>query len=143
MDLWLGFLTATVIQKCEKLARERCPGCRDKLKSPLLHQCHQHGLMSKLTRFSDEVKGSLLPSLEKLYESAKDAIQGSEGQDKDMFLSNGRFFLHNTNAGGFYYGRYLTETNDAMVDALLNPKSSNKRKKKNTAVDLFELYNQS
>ena len=129
-NLWIGCLTGVVIQKCIELANHRCPGCKAKLKSPLLHLHEQYSLLDKLHTYFNEVRGSLLPIVGQIYDSVKHRLLQSDdkNKDKENYTTHARFFFQTANPEIIYYARYLTEENDNVINELITQKSSRKRK---------------
>ena len=134
-DLWIGSLTDVFIRKCVDLSLQRCPGCQVKLKSPFLHQHHQHSLLDKMKLYFDEVRGVLLPLVEKLYELVEKKLPHSIDPDKDreIYCNNAVFFLTTANPDSIYWGRFLDENNDGLIYDLL---PSKKRK----CSDLTQMF---
>lgn len=129
-DIWIGYLTGLIVQRCVELCVLRCPGCRDKLKSPVLHIHHQYSLLDKLKTYVDEIRGSLLPAINQLYDVAKNKLPHSDDPAKDMeiYTNNARFFLQTATPETLYYGRYLNEQNDCIINELLVQKPSKKKR---------------
>lgn len=113
-DFWYGYITAEFVRRCVDESLANCHGCRDEKISPLLHMHHQLGLKDKLVYHMETVRGALIPLIPTLYEEFKlkvaDAIT-----DKVTYVTNGRFFLISATPESLYFGRYLTETNDAFI----------------------------
>ena len=129
-DLWLGYLSGLLVQRCIKLSILRCPGCNDKHKSPLLHLHQQQSLLDKINIHVNEVKDVLFSTIDELYDVAKHKIpqSGDQSKDKEIYTNNGRCFLQTLNAESLYYGRYLCGENDFIINELLLQKPSKKRK---------------
>ena len=129
-NLWVGCLTGLVIQKCIELAAHRCPGCKAKLKSPLLHSHEQQSLLNKLHTYFNEVRGTLLPIVGQIYDSVKHKLPGSDAEknSKENYITHARFFFQTANPEIIYYARYLTEENDKTINELITQKPSRKRK---------------
>ncbi len=121
-DIWTGYLTGIVLNRCLKLSIQRCPGCISKLKSPVLHQHQQHSLLDKVKLYYNEVRGLILPSLDKLYDIIAKQLPHSADPaiDKQIYCQNGVFFLTSSNPDSLYWGRYIDEFNDATIDSMLN-----------------------
>ena len=117
-DFWVGFLSEQIARQAVEMAIIKCPGCEDKMYSPLLHSHHQLSLLDKLRRYFEEIRGSILPTVEALYEQYKDKLPHSDDLDKDkeIHFKNGRFFLITATADALYYGRYLNEMNDSCIN---------------------------
>ena len=129
-NLWIGCLTGVVIPNCTELAIHRCPGCKAKLKSPLLHLHEQYSLLDKLHAYFNEVRGALLPIVGQIYDSVKHKLLHSddENEDKENYTRHARFFFQTANPEIIYYARYLTEENDKAIDVMIAQKPSRKRK---------------
>ena len=133
-NLWVGCLTGLAIQKCTEIAIHRCPGCKTKLKSPLLHLHEQCSLLDKLHNYFNEVRGILLPTVGQIYDSVKHKLPHSddENKDKENYTTHARFFFQTANPEIIYYARFLTEENDKAIDELIIQKPSRKRRKVTT-----------
>ena len=121
-DIWTGYLTGIVLNRCLKLSLQRCPGCIAKLKSPVLHQHEQNSLLDKVKLYYNEVRGLMLPSLEQLYDIIATQLPHSAdpSKDKEIYLKNGMFFLTSANPDSIYWGRYIDEFNDAMIISMVD-----------------------
>ena len=121
-DIWIGYLTGIVFNRCVKLSLQRCPGCIAKLKSPVLHQHEQNSLLQKIVIYFNEVRGLMLPSLDQLYDIIAKQLPHSDDplKDKDIYLQNGIFFLTSANPDSIYWGRYIDEFNDAMINSMVD-----------------------
>ena len=117
-DFWVGFLSEQIARQTVEMAITKCPGCEDKMNSPLLHSHHQLSLLDKLRCYFEEIRGSILPTIDALYEQYKEKLPHSDDLDKDkeIYLKNGRFFLISITAEALYYGRYLNEMNDSYIN---------------------------
>ena len=126
-DIWIGCLTAVLVRKCVNLSLERCPGCQVKLKSPFLHQHHQHSLLDKMRLYFDEVRGLLLTSIENLYELIEKNLPHSPDpvKDREIYCNNALFFLTTANPDSVYWGRFLDENNDGFINMLIPTKKKN------------------
>ena len=81
-DFWIGYLTEQMIRQVVEMALIKCSGCSDKMHSPMLHLHHQLSLLEKLKCYFDEVKGSILYSIEASYEQFEDKLPHSNGLNK-------------------------------------------------------------
>ena len=117
-DFWIGFLSEQIVRQAVELTLIKCPGCEDKMYSPLLHLHHQLSLLDKIRTYFEEIRGSLLPTIDTLYEQFKDKLPHSDDLDKDneVYIKNGRFFLISITSEALYYGRYLNEMNDSFIN---------------------------
>ena len=108
----------------------KCPACKDKVKSPLLHLHYQQSLLQKMKAYFNEVQAALIPKVDQLFETVRHKLPTSDNPttDKQIYTNNARIFLHTANAETLYYGRYLSETNDCIIHELLNQKTTKKRK---------------
>ena len=117
-DFWIGFLTEKFVRKAVEMCLNRCRGCQDKMHSALLHLHHQLSLLEKLRSYFEEVRGTLLPTIDVLYQEFQDKLPHSDDLEKDrkIYINNGRFFLISATADALYFGRYLTEMNDTYIN---------------------------
>lgn len=115
-ELWVGYLTSIIIQKCIKLARERCPGCERKFKSALLHLHQQVSLEQKLDCYFEEVRGLLVSQIGFYFAEFEKKMGEDCVEDfKKMYIQHGKSFLFLTNARAIYYGQYINENNCEMI----------------------------
>lgn len=137
-DIWIGFLCEQIIRQSVQLSNIRCPGCQTKLKSPVLHLCQQQSLLEKIRATFDEIRGSVLPAITELYNQIQDRLPHSDDllQDQQCYVSNGRHFLLTVTCEALYYGRYINEFIDDLINQafIIQPKSkttkaAGKRKK--------------
>ena len=117
-DFWIGFLSEQIVRQAVELTLIKCPGCEDKMYSPLLHLHHQLSLLDKIRTYFEEIRGSLLPTISALYDRFKEKLPHSDDldKDKDTYINNGRFFLISITSEALYYGRYLNEMNDSYIN---------------------------
>lgn len=127
---WIGYLAENVIQKCVSLSLAECTGCKDKMRSDLLHLHHQQSLLQKLQLHFDPIRADMLNSLPSLYKVIEGKLPHSEDKKKDMLIycNLGRHFLITCSPEALYYGRYINEMNDAFIDEVLTGKSKSKKK---------------
>ena len=117
-DVWLGFLCEQIIRQANQMSFLNCPGCKAKLKSPILHLHLQTSLLDKMKTFFEEICGCLLKSVPQLYDLIQHKLPHSDNleQDKDSYISIGRQFLMTHTCESVYYGRWVTEFNDDIID---------------------------
>lgn len=127
-DVYLGFLAEQIIRQCVQMSVLRCTGCENKYKSPLLHLHHQQGLLDKLKSHFEDVRGSMLTSIEPYYDQVKDLLPHSDDsvKDKNNYMNSARLWLQMCSAEILYYGRYIDDFNDSFIDSAFKIK-----KKKN------------
>ena len=77
-DVYLGFLAEQIARQCEQLSMLKCSACESKIKSPLLHICHQRGLLEKLQVHFEEVRGPMLTSIEAYYDQVQELLPHSD-----------------------------------------------------------------
>ena len=129
---WLGYLTEVVVRKCVALSIAECSGCKDKMRSDLLHLHHQHSLLQTLQFYFEVIKVEMLNSMSKLYKAIEERLPHSEDKKKDMviYCNLGKQFLLTCSPEALYYGRYVNETNDAFIDEVLVDSKKSKTKKR-------------
>ena len=116
-DVWIGFLCENIVRDVLQLAKLRCPGCNDKLNSPLLHLHEQLSLLDKLRQHFEEIRGTILPTLPELYNRFKDKLPHSDdlSKDQECYISIAHNFLLLIGADSLYYGRFLSDFNDSYI----------------------------
>ena len=117
-DVWIGFLCENIVRQVAQLSKLRCPGCDDKLFSPLLHLHEQLSMLDKLRLYFEEVRGAILPTLPELYTMFQAKLPHSDNLDRDQecYISIGHNFLLTIGADSLYYGRYLSDLNDGYIN---------------------------
>lgn len=117
-DTWLGYLTEQIVRQVVALAMLKCQGCQDKMKSPLLHLCHQQGLLDKMKCYFEEVRGPMLTSVLQYYDQVADLLPHSDDlvSDSENYCLTGRLFLTIATCEVIYYGRYVDFFNDAYIE---------------------------
>ena len=121
---WIGFLAENVVKKCVALNLAECSGCKDGMNSDLLHLHCQLSLLEKIQSHFEAARGEALHNLPLLYKQIEAKLPHSNDKNKDkaIYLSVGRLFLHTISAPALYYGRYINETNDDMINEILSVK---------------------
>jgi len=134
-DVWIGYLCEQLVRQAAQLSKIRCPGCSDRLHSPILHLHEQHSLLQKIQLYFEEVRAGVLPTLPQLYKEMAANLPHSDDptKDEECYISCGRQFLITLTSDALYYGRYISEFTDDIIDASLRPKPK-KRKQVDTLV---------
>lgn len=117
-EFWTAFLCENFVRQAVQLSELQCPGCHDKLKSPLLHQHHQNSLLDKVRIYFEEIRGTLLQTLPELYTQIESKLPHSNdmANDREMYLNSGRQFLLQITSDALYYGRYISDLLDPIID---------------------------
>ena len=117
-ELWTSFLCENVIRRAVQLSELQCPGCHQKLKSPLLHLHHQNSLLDKLRLYFEEIRGTIVQTVPELYTQYESKLPHSDNltNDREMYISSGRQFLLQITSDALYYGRYVSELLDPIID---------------------------
>ncbi len=117
-DVYLGFFAEQIARQCEQMCILRCTACESKLKSPLLHQCHQLGLLEKLRTHFEEVRGPMLTTLDAYYEQIEELLphSGNSAQDRSNYINAARLWLQLSSPEIIFYGRYVDEFNHSYID---------------------------
>ena len=110
----MGAITSEVINLTIHHSKITCNGCRDQKYSPLLHLCQQQGLEAKLMSHMEAVRGLLIPRIPELFDRFQRNIENT-ALDKDVYVTNARFFLIQSTPQSIYYGTFLNESNDAFI----------------------------
>ena len=124
-NVWLGILCDRLVKNAKTISEKECPG--HKFNSPLLHLCQQLSLYEKLAKYFEPAKGDLFKNLEREYTEIEDIVPHSENpeEDKKYYLEFGRNFLLSVTPDAVYFGRYVSEENDHVI----NIKKQRKAKK--------------
>ena len=117
-DVYLGFLAEQIARQCEQMCVLKCSACESKIKSPLLHICHQRGLLEKLQIHFEEVRGPMLTSIDAYYDQVHDLLPHSDNiiKDRNNYINAGRLWLQLCSAEMVFYGRYVNEFNSSFID---------------------------
>ena len=117
-DVYLGFLAEQIARQCEQMSALKCSACESKIKSPLLHICHQRGLLEKLQIHFEEVRGPMLTDIEVYYVQVQELLPHSDNhsKDKNNYINAGRLWLQMCSAEIVFYGRYINEFNHSFID---------------------------
>ena len=119
---WFGFIAEQFMRECVNRSIQNCPGCKANLSSNLLHLHHQQSLLDVMRHYCDEVRGLLLNTITKFYDSIQSNLPHSDDKKKDklVYLLNARSFLISCNAETIYWGRYVTQEEDQSICEGLN-----------------------
>ena len=125
-DVYLGFLAEQIARQCEQLSMLKCSACESKIKSPLLHICHQRGLLEKLQVHFEEVRGPMLTSIDAYYDQVQELLPHSDNRKKDKanYTNAGRLWLQLCSAEIVFYGRYVDEFNQSFIDRAFKKRGS-------------------
>ena len=117
-DIYFGFLADQIARQCEQMSVLKCPGCESKIKSPLLHICHQRGLLDKLQVHFEEVRGSMLSSLESYYEQVQELLPHSDdlSKDKNNYINAARLWLQLCSPEIIFYGKFVDDFNHSFIN---------------------------
>lgn len=127
-----------------EMSMYKCPACRDKLKSAVLHLHNQQSLLQKIKTSFEDVRGQLIAKIEKLYDIIQHKLPHTDDKhkDKEMYINNARFWIQTLSPECVYYGRFITPENDAEVHELVTFKPSKKRKIENSHENKNVYYTQ-
>lgn len=118
---WVGFLAENIIQKCVAMVLAECSGCKDSMKSDLLHLHQQLSLLEKIQKHFEEARGEALAALQDLYKEIESKLPHSDdvNQDRIIYCNVGRLFLQTCSPETLYYGRYVNELNHTIIHTVL------------------------
>lgn len=131
-ETWLGFLTESFVRETMSICEKECLGCRDDMKSALLHLHHQLSLLEKLKRYFEQIRGDLLTKIPVYYTQFEKKLPHSEDliKDKNIYFGVARTYLLTCTAETVYYGRYVTnETDKYIAEAFQDCENKSKKKK--------------
>ena len=127
----MGYLTENIIRKSVERIENECNGCRDGMKSVILHR-HEHlSLLDKVKTNCEYNHAEMLKELPIYYLTFEKKLPHSDdlAKDKNIFCAVARTFLITCTAETIYYGRYITEDIDSFVQEAFQ---NNKKKQKKT-----------
>jgi hypothetical protein len=130
-DLWFATLAAIIFHQSTKKCLEQCPGCSARLRNPVLHLCQQLSLLDKVKIHFDEIRGQLLSTIGMIYDSVNHKLPHSPdlNLDKEHYCNNAIVFLNTAHPDSIYWGRYLDENNDILIDNMTSCLPNQKRRK--------------
>ena len=136
-NVWIAFITDSVARDVIKRSIKKCPGCKSKLGSPLLHLHEQQSLLDKLEAYFSETQGYLLKNLNQLYDQFKDYLQHSDdlNKDRECYLDAARNFLLYSTSHSIIYGMFVNAVSDQTVKQVYSRK---RKAKKLTDCQLLE-----
>lgn len=133
-EYWLGYLAENFIRKCINKCQEECAGCRDGMKSVILHLHVQLSLLEKLKCYFEIIRGDMLKDIMSYYSKIENKLPHSTdiAKDKIIYCNIARTFLLTSSAETVYYGRYITEETDNIIADAFSVDGKKKRDKKVT-----------
>lgn len=133
-DSWLGYLTEILVRESMNICQKECPGCRDDMKSAILHLHHQISLLDKLKMYFERIRGEMLTKITTYYSQFEKKLPHSDdlSSDKNIYCGVARTFLITCTAETIYYGRYITESTDSYVAEAFQVSSHKTKRKKVT-----------
>jgi hypothetical protein len=68
--------------------------------------------------YFEEIRGSVLQTIPELYNQILDKLPHSDdpAQDRETYINIGRQFLMTHTCDSIYFGRWVTEFNDSIID---------------------------
>ena len=123
-DTWIAYLCEQIIRQSNENCISNCPGCNDKLHSPILHLHEQLSLLDKLKTYFGEVRGTILHDIESYYTVFENKLPHSDNKQKDklIYINVARSFLITATAESLYFGRFLDESNDGFINEAFTKK---------------------
>ena len=116
-NVWIAFLTDNIARDVLKRSIKNCPGCKDKLGSPLLHLHEQESLLQKLVTHFKESQGYFLKNINQLYDQFEDHLQHSDdaGKDRESYTDAARHFLLHSTSHSIMYGLFVNAATDPII----------------------------
>ena len=146
---WLAFLSSVIIERCEMILQQECPGCQTGLHAPILHLHKQFNLRDTIKKYIQKVVGEL--DVRSLFNSFIMKF-GYFEVSEDEFVRHGQSFVQFSTADAIYFGNYITAELDEALYAeptyqipTYEPTSCGKTKKKsdsNKTTSKDDLVNQ-
>ena len=114
---WIAYIVDNLVKECLTESKDNCPGCKDGKKSPILHLHLQLGLKDILEFYLHAAIVKVDVLLEDLL--MKFVVQLNiklNEMDKASYISHGRMFLKTCTPGSIYYGNYVNEVYDDIIN---------------------------
>ena len=127
-DNWIAYLCEQIVrQTCQK-SKGNCPGCVNKLNSPLLHLHKQLSLLDRIRQYFNEIRGLMLHDIATYYSTFCSKLPHTDDKKKDklIYLNIARNFLLTVTPDSLYFGRYLDENNDSFINEAFTVKNVRK-----------------
>ena len=131
-DSWLGFLLEKFVRESMIICQKECPGCRDDMKSAVLHIHHQLSLLEKLKKYFEQIRGDILSKISIYYSQFESKLPHSDDltKDRNIYCCVARTFLITCTVETIYYGRYITEATDSYIAEAFQDSTIKPKKKK-------------
>ena len=114
---WIAYIVDKLIKECMIESMDNCLGCRDNKSSPILHLHMQQGLGDKLEYYLHAATIKVDVQLEDLLAAFSIQLDIKlNDMDKASYVSHARIFLKTCTPGSIYYGNYITEHNDDVIN---------------------------
>lgn len=125
IETWIAFLCESMYRLTVKKAKRDCLACKSGISSPLLHTHVRSSFLDLIRNYFEEIRGLLVHDLEMFYNKIDNGIVHSsdENRDKQMYLNIGSNFLLTATPESVYYGRYVDEKNDDLINEIIKNKN--------------------
>jgi len=123
-DIWVAYLSGSLIEKCVEITKDNCNGCKAGLKMSVLHLHDQLSLLQQIKSYLDEARGTLLTELSDVYSKVESKLPHSDNRahDKEIYCNNGRFYLLNCTPESLFYASHIDHYNDCVIWDFIHPK---------------------
>ena len=116
-EAWVAFLSENIVRQSIKISKDKCPGCKDDMQSPILHLHEQQSLIDKIRNAFEYVRGVILLNIDSYYKQFESKLPCSDDKKKDkiIYCNLARTFLLTATPDSLYFGRYLSVENDSFI----------------------------
>ena len=137
-DSWLGFLAETFIRESIRICEAECAGCKDDMKSAVLHLHQQLSLLEKLKKYFEQIRADMLSKLVTYYIKFEKKLPHSEELEKDKLIYVGvaRTFLITCTPETIYFGRYISGETDSYIAEAFQDCTTKLKKKRSRGASL-------
>ena len=114
---WIAYIVDNLVKEYLTESKDNCPGCKDGKQSPILHLHLQLGLKDILEFYLHAATVKVDVLLEDLL--MKFVVQLNiklNEMDKASYISHGRMLLKTCTPGSIYYGNYVNEVYDDIIN---------------------------
>ena len=113
----IAYVVDNLLKECLTESRDNCPGCKYGKKSPILHLHLKLGLKDILEFYLHAATINVDVLLEDLLMKFEVQLNIKLNEmDNASYISHGRMFLKTCTPGSIYYGNYVNEMYDDIIN---------------------------
>ena len=78
-----SYIVETFVRESMIICQKECPGCRDDMKSAVLHLHHQLSLLEKFKKYFEQIRGNISSKIPTYYSQFESKLPHSDDLTKD------------------------------------------------------------